>query len=94
MRLIHNLTEVAGGALVGIVLGVFMVYASLEVVYAIGSYPSPVSIFISVIAPAAIAGFIFWKTGMAMFSAAMIVASVAASYWLWNYILGLFGTYL
>ena len=94
MRLVHNLIEIAGGAFVGGALGGFVVFASLEVIYLIGSYLSPANIFISAIVPAAIAGVIFWKTRMAMFSVAMIVASVAVSYLLWNCILGLFGTYL
>lgn len=84
--------------MVGCVLGFLMVFVNLQVIYhipiAVGYYLSFVIIFVSSIIPAAIAGVVFWKRKMAMFSVAMIVASVVVIYWLWDFVLGLYGTFL
>lgn len=75
-----------------------MVFASLQVIYqipmSIGYFLSVVIICVSSITPAAIAGVVFWKRRMALFSVAMIVTSVVVIYWIWDFVLGLFGTYL
>jgi hypothetical protein len=95
---VQNLTEIVGGALAGCALGALMVFASLQVIYqipmSIGYFLSVVIICVSSITPAAIAGVVFWKRRMALFSVAMIVTSVVVIYWIWDFVLGLFGTYL
>jgi len=88
--------EIAAGVLAGCGLGFLMFEVGLWAV----SQPftaisfGPVVVFVTYIAPTIVAALVFWKKKVALFSAAMIVASVVTAGWLWSFVYAQFGTFL